>query len=474
MLFNSLEFFIFLAVVLPLYYVLNRRAQNAMLLGASYFFYGYWDYRFLSLVAISTLIDFWAARAIDREQRPRMRKLFLACSMTANLGLLGFFKYYNFFIDSAARTLETFGLQANMPVLYVILPVGISFYTFQTMSYTIDVYRRHLPASDDLLDFALYVCYFPQLVAGPIERATNLLPAIQSRRVVTSKMVATGCVLILVGLFRKVVIADGIASQIDPVFASPGAHSTPALLKALYLFALQIYCDFAGYSDIARGTSRLMGIELMVNFNHPYFASNISDFWRRWHISLSTWLRDYLYIPLGGNRNGELKTYRNLMLTMLLGGLWHGAAWSFVVWGGLHGLYLVGYRLFGSLRKKVRVAGTGAGSFPFLGRLIGMFLTFHLVLLTWLFFRASGLGSAIVYLQQILSFRGMENWLSVLPLIAVPWLLVFLIDIPQHLSGDHTVMLSWPRLVRHGIYATLLFLVILGFGTHAPFIYFQF
>ncbi|RPJ56933.1 MAG: MBOAT family protein [Acidobacteria bacterium] len=467
MLFNSLDFLIFFPIVLVLYYALNHRGQNLMLLAASFFFYGSWDYRFLALLVFSALVDFFAARAIDRTSIPHRRKLYLLASISANLGILGFFKYFNFFIDNAARLLESAGLNPDLPVLYVILPVGISFYTFQAMSYTIDVYRGELKPTNSLLNYLLYVCYFPQLVAGPIERATKLLPAIERKRTVTKEMVASGVVLILIGFFRKVVIADALGSQIDPVFGSPGSFSSPQLMKALYLFALQIYCDFAGYSDIARGTSRLMGIDLMVNFNHPYFASNLSDFWRRWHISLSTWLRDYLYIPLGGNRGTAFKTYRNLMLTMLLGGLWHGAAWAFVIWGALHGLYLVLFRLVPRIFAISEKNG-------FWTRAFGVVLTFHMVLLTWVFFRAAGLRSAIDYLQLMFSFRGMEDLLSAAVMIAAPWLLVLLIDVPQHFAGEHTALVRLPRIATAGVAAALVFLILLGFGTNAPFIYFQF
>lgn len=472
MLFNSPEYFIFLAIVLLLYYSLTHRFQNYMLLIVSYIFYGFWDVRFLSLIAISTTVDYFTSRGIYRATTPGKRKLFLMVSMVVNLGILGFFKYHNFFIDNAERLLSMVGFQASLPVLYVILPVGISFYTFQTMAYTIDVYRGNLKPIDNFWDFALYVCYFPQLVAGPIERPQNLLPALQKKRTVTTELFVSGCVLILIGLFRKVVIADGVGVQVDHIFSVPSNYSSPELVKGLYLFALQIYCDFAGYSDIARGTSRLLGIELMENFNQPYFAANISEFWRRWHISLSTWLRDYLYIPLGGNRHGVLKSYRNLMLTMLLGGLWHGAAWSFVVWGGLHGIYLIAHRIINRNKKKPpTMTSPTAWNWQ---RLSGAFLTFHLVLLTWVFFRAAGFGAALSYLSQIFAFKGMETWTTVLPAIAVPWLLVLLIDIPQFLTRNHTMVLQWPKVVRDLAVATMLFLILLGVGTRASFIYFQF
>jgi alginate O-acetyltransferase complex protein AlgI len=471
MLFNSPEFFLFLAIILLLYYVLNRRFQNYMLLVASYLFYGLWDYRFLSLILISTIVDYFSSLSIYKTESPARKKFFLFLSMAVNLGFLGFFKYFNFFVDSAERALSIVGFEVSLPVLYVILPVGISFYTFQTMAYTIDVYRRDMVPVNNFIDFALYVCYFPQLVAGPIERPQNLLPTIQSNRVVTTDKFISGATLILVGLFRKVVIADGIGAQVDLVFSNPAGFSSPELIKGIYLFALQIYCDFAGYSDIARGTSRLLGIELMRNFNQPYFSASITEFWRRWHISLSSWLRDYLYIPLGGNRGGVWKMYRNLMITMLLGGLWHGAAWTFVVWGGLHGIYLIGHRLFaGHARPKLPNDPRQWD----LRRVGGVIVTFHLVLLTWIFFRAAGISSALAYVRGIFAFREMGEMASVLPSMLLPWMLVLLIDIPQFWTGEHTFITRWPRISKNVVTAIMLFLIILGVGTRAPFIYFQF
>lgn len=470
MLFNTPEYFVFLAIILFIYYALTHRWQNYMLLVASYIFYGFWDWRYLSLIWISTIIDYGMSLLIADSTSTARRRAFLIVSIVANLGFLGFFKYCNFFVDNAARMLSYVGLEPNLPVLYIVLPVGISFYTFQTMSYTIDVYRGKMKPTRNLLDFALYVCYFPQLVAGPIERAQNLLPALQAKRTVSTDMFISGCVLILVGLFRKVVIADGLGAQIDGLFASPGSYSSPELMMGIYLFALQIYCDFAGYSDIARGTSRLLGIELMENFNQPYFSTNISEFWRRWHISLSSWLRDYLYIPLGGNRNGTFNTFRNLMLTMLLGGLWHGAAWSFVVWGGLHGLYLIGYRLLSGPERPMPDGQKRWGW----QQLVGLIVTFHLVLLAWVFFRSAGFGAAINYLTNLLTFRNMGTLLDVLPAILVPWLLLLAIDVPQYISRNHTILLQWPKTMRNVAVAGMLLLVLLGIGTRAPFIYFQF
>jgi D-alanyl-lipoteichoic acid acyltransferase DltB (MBOAT superfamily) len=284
-------------------------------------------------------------------------------------------------------------------------------------------------------------------------------------------MIVSGVTLILVGLFRKVVIADAIGPQVDAVFANPGAHTSPEAIMGIMLFALQIYCDFAGYTDIARGTSRLFGIEMMRNFNQPYFSTSITEFWRRWHISLSTWLRDYLYVPLGGNRKGNVRTYVNLMITMLLGGLWHGAAWTFVIWGALQGLFLIIDRL-----RRVRVPlNPEEVHQPWTWRRIGsLVITFNLVLLSWVFFRAHGFGAAIDYLQQIFSFTGMDTLPAVLPAIIIPWLLVLLVDIPQYRTNDHEAILRWPVMVRNVAVAGMLFLIILGFGTRAPFIYFQF
>ena len=341
MLFNSYEYALFLIVVLVAYHLLlKRRLQNVVLLLASYWFYAAWDARFLSLIWISTIVDYTvglriqASRDAGRAQRGRY---WLGLSLATNLGLLGFFKYYGFFIDSAVDFLQGFGFSASPSTLSVILPVGISFYTFQTLSYTFDVWRGSLAPTRNALDFALFVAFFPQLVAGPIERASRLLPQIQRDRSVASADVSTGIYLILTGLVRKVVIADTAGLIADKYFADPASHGGLELVVGILLYTLQIYGDFAGYSNIARGSARLLGFELMRNFRHPYFSASVTEFWQRWHISLSTWLRDYLYIPLGGNRRGVRRTYVNLLATMLLGGLWHGASWNFVIWGGLQG-----------------------------------------------------------------------------------------------------------------------------------------
>jgi D-alanyl-lipoteichoic acid acyltransferase DltB (MBOAT superfamily) len=394
--FTSWQFVPFILVVLGLYYVLPHRWQNRMLLVASFVFYGAWDWRFLLLLVFTAGIDYFAALRITAAEDPKSRKRYLLLSIVSNLGVLGFFKYYNFFVGSAADLLSLIGIQASPLLLHIVLPVGISFYTFQSMSYTIDVYRRELPPIRRLTDMLLYVSYFPQLVAGPIERASTLMPQLLNERVVRRHQVAEGIWLVLWGFFKKLVIADNLATVVTQVFGATGAVSGTEVILAVYAFSFQIYCDFSGYTDIARGLAKLMGVELMLNFNLPYLARNPSDFWRRWHISLSTWLRDYLYIPLGGNRGGKWRTYRNLGLTMLLGGLWHGAAWNFVLWGGYHGALLAGHRW---LTRETSLAGawwkTRVGSF------VSILIMFHLTCLGWLFFRASSIGQIGYFLRQV-------------------------------------------------------------------------
>lgn len=474
-LFNSLVFFVFLAAVLPVYYSLRLRAQNIWLLAASYLFYGFWDWRFLFLLAASTVIDFaigiWMAASDDEQKRKRL----LFASLGANLGILGFFKYFNFFVDSAADLLAVFGFQAHMPTLEIILPVGISFYTFQTLSYTFDIYRRRLEPTRNFLNFALFVAYFPQLVAGPIERAKHLLPLLESARTVSWRSIAVGIELILIGYFKKVGIADSLGPIVDARFAAPEFASGADLLLAVYLFSFQIYCDFSGYTDIARGISRLFGVELMRNFNQPYLSTSITEFWRRWHISLSSWLRDYLYISLGGNRHGKGKTYRNLMLTMVLGGLWHGASWNFVIWGFLHGAYLAVHKWVLDLRGRKHERPRS-----WWGSLIAIVVTFHLVAFTWIFFRADTFAGALQIIHGIATWQPATDWLA-----PVNWLsprllllvgLLVLIDVVQHRQGDHAVMVGRSIWARTLVYAGLV-VVTLMFGNlneNVPFIYFQF
>lgn len=366
MVFNSLVFLVFLAIVLLLYYRLGHRGQNAMLIVASYVFYGWWDYRFVGLLLFTTFFDYFCAIWIDEEPRPARRRLLLASSMVVNLGVLCIFKYFNFFAESLQQALSIFGVTLSFPMLHVVLPVGISFYTFLSMSYTIDVYRHELKATHHPTEFMLYVAFFPHLVAGPIVRASVLLPQCQKPRTIDSVEVANGIWLMLLGYVKKVVIADRLAQVVNWGFGGgvpPFADANSWLV--LYAFAFQIYGDFSGYSDIARGLSKLMGFELVENFRAPYLVSNPSSFWRNWHMSLSTWLRDYLYIPLGGNRKGRFNTYRNLTITMLLGGLWHGAGAAYLAWGLYHGILLAVQRawndLLGATRPRMRLPWPIAG-----------------------------------------------------------------------------------------------------------------
>ena len=475
MLFNSFAFLAFFAVVIPLYFVLAHRWQNRMLLLASYVFYGSWDYRFLGLLLLSTCVDYACASGLATSEEPRSRKRLLWLSMVSNLGILGFFKYFGFFAQSCADLLASFGLHSSLPVLNIVLPVGISFYTFQSMAYTIDVYRRKQVAHRDFVEFALYVAYFPQLVAGPIERSQRLLTQIAKPRNVNWAMVSSGVQLMLIGFVKKIAIADSIAPYVEGAFSSPGEHSGVFLLLSLYLFAIQIYCDFSGYSDIARGVSRILGIELMVNFRQPYLARNITEFWRRWHISLSSWLRDYLYIPLGGNRKGTLFTYRNLMLTMLLGGLWHGASWKFIVWGGLHGIYLAVHKLVCGGRPAVP-DGRPQGSGGWLRYLAGVTITFHLVCLTWIFFRARDFATAWTYLTGIFTNGFYLDFAFRLPISAFYIGLVALIDLSLWWRDRELPFSENSSPILRGVVYGLMVVLILFVGepNGTPFIYFQF
>lgn len=471
MLFNSIDFFYFLPVVLLGAAFLTQPWRNRFLLLASYWFYGSWDWRFLALLCLTTAVDYNVGNALHRAVEPTARRRLMSVSVAVNLGILASFKYFNFFITSVAEILEAAGLHASLPTLKIILPVGISFYTFQSMSYVVDLYRRQLPPAPSFVDYALYVSYFPQLVAGPIERASRLLPQILSPARLTSARIGIAVNLLVIGYAKKVLIADTVAPEVDRIFASPDLMSSGLLLRGAYLFALQIYGDFSGYSDIARGVSELFGVRLMINFNQPYLSFSITEFWRRWHISLSTWLRDYLYVPLGGNRYGRWMTYRNLMLTMLIGGLWHGANWTFVVWGGLHGLLLSVERAFGIGNAGVP-SGGGIGGVA--AAVLRALLTFHLVVFCWIFFRASDVQSAFSYLGGIAQLSGLAD-VGWMPLVMAGALL--LIDLPQRWFDEHTALLRVPWWLRSPIFAGVCLLTLgrlLWGGGETPFIYFQF
>jgi len=471
--FNSLQFVWFFIAVYALYRLLPHRGQNWLLLISSYYFYAAWDWRFLGLLAASTLVDYTAARLLEAETTPRRRRLYVAASLGFNLTLLGFFKYFNFFADSLQALFSGFGMPLDFVTLRILLPVGISFYTFVTMSYVIDVYRREIPASRNLVDFAVFVAYFPHLVAGPILRASRLLPQIQLPRTITADGVRNGLWLMAWGFFQKIFIADNLAGLANSVFEPGTQHAGVNVLLGVYAFALQIYGDFAGYSNIARGTSKLMGIELIENFRFPYLVRTPQAFWRHWHISLSTWLRDYLYIPLGGNRHGAVRTRRNLLITMLLGGLWHGAAWTFVFWGAYQGALLILYQA----AERVPLLRRWISGPSVLARVTSWTVMFHLTCYGWLIFRARSaqqvvdLTSSIVFRFQA-SATDVAGMLVPLVLYATPLVIVHALE-AWH--DDLLVVPKLPLLVRYSVYAATFYLTMLfgNFGG-AEFIYFQF
>jgi len=565
MLFNSIKFFEFLAVVYIAYRLLPFAWQNRMLLVAGYVFYGSWDVRFLFLIAFSTTVDFciglllteggipmrqrwtaslfligaaliflcpdWSAFTLGRTgldlrafltpqamglrvlagtllflllanelirrlarlpDEPRRRAL-IFCSVLVNLTFLGCFKYFNFFIDSCGILLRKLGVDASQLHLSVILPVGISFYTFQSLSYTIDVYRRRISSTPRFWDFALFVAYFPPMVAGPIERARHLLPQLTHPRRIRLPQSIDGVILILLGLFKKVAIADGIAPAVDAVFNSSGAVSQIDVILASILFAVQIFCDFSGYSDIARGVSKLLGIELILNFDLPYFSRNPSEFWRRWHISLSSWLRDYLYIPLGGNQIGAARTYINLFLTMLLGGLWHGAAWNYILWGGYQGALLCGHRLLTRRRQdaplretamrsevlpRISAASGPSGVLSWISTPLSILVFFTFCCYGWLLFRAHSFHQIRVFTGLLFGLGG-EHVPSVISKpttsAALGMLLLGLTQFCDYTAGSLESFRRWPPPLQGLLYATLLFILIMG-TSNAPvqFIYFQF
>ena len=475
MLFNSIIFLILFSIVVPTYYYLSIKKRKIFLLVVSYFFYGYWDYRFCSLLLLSTVIDYFTGKYIYLSDDNNLRKRFLYISLLTNLGLLGFFKYFNFFITSFNSTIGVFGYQLDFLHINIILPVGISFYTFQTLTYTIDIYRKELNPTKSFVDFALYVSFFPQLVAGPIERAKALLPQIERMPSPTKKQFKEGIALITVGMFKKVMVGDTTGRIVDQIFAQPEYYSSAQVLMGLILFSIQIYADFSGYSSIARGTAKMLGIELMENFNQPYLSANITEFWRRWHISLSTWLKDYLYITLGGNRKGNIRTYVNLMLTMLLGGLWHGANWTFVVWGGLHGVYLSIHKMFLG-DKKIKDSYTYSGLNSFIVYCVKIIFTHFLVLFTWLFFRAKTFSEAWYILTRLFNWKSDIYDSRVFGIIATFSIVIVLIDILEYYFKRHDFLLLLKEQYRYGIVFTtwlIIFLYLLQ-AKPMPFIYFQF
>jgi alginate O-acetyltransferase complex protein AlgI len=457
----------FLLVFVVFWTLRENRSRKIWLLCCSYVFYAAWNWKFCFLLLGSTTVDYVVGRMLARENDPRWRRFWIVTSVTVNLGVLGFFKYFNFFISSASEFLAWLGLPTSVSSLNIILPVGISFYTFQSMSYTIDVYRRRLAAISSFVDLALFISFFTHLVAGPIMRAAVFLPQLLSARKFAEVDVRSALLLFLSGFIKKACIADGVAEMADLYFAAPASFTVASAWIGVLCYAIQIYCDFSGYTDMARGCARLLGYELSINFRFPYFAQNVTEFWRRWHISLSTWLRDYLYIPLGGNRGPRWFVYRNIMITMLLGGLWHGAAWTFVIWGALHGIALVVHREWTRLRNGSERVNAAMGwlAWP---------LTIYWVCVAWIFFRSHDLDRAATTLNQFVLFRGggtehLHRWmaLAIVGLALVHWL--------NYRGWFSESWRRWPAPVFAAAYGCATALVLLFVPPHyTPFIYFQF
>jgi alginate O-acetyltransferase complex protein AlgI len=472
MVFNTLVFAVFFVIVFSMYWMLRHslRMQNLLLFVASSFFYGWWDWRFLFLMYFTIVLDFLVGLGLERQTDQRKRRLLLILSITANLTVLGFFKYFNFFIESATELLHVLGMNPHPVVLRIVLPVGVSFYTFQSISFVIDVYHRELKAPRSLLNYAAYVSLFPQLVAGPIERAKHLLPQVLEKRTLTREKFYEGSYLIFWGLFKKVFIADNLARIVDPIFATGYQASGAEVVVATYAFAFQIYADFSGYTDIARGTAKLLGFELMLNFNLPYFATNPSDFWRRWHISLSSWLRDYLYKSLGGNRKGNVRTYVNLILTMLLGGLWHGARWNFVLWGAYQGGLLAVHRAAKPLLERLDSRLPERVMRP-----LYIILFFQFVCFGWLLFRADSFGQISQFTAAMFAGIDMSVVAGYLPKLVVYISPLLVMQFFQYRTGNLNVLLSSPLLVRVAFYLLAFFAMMsLGNLSASQFIYFQF
>lgn len=477
MLFNSFIFLIYLAVILPIFYFLPKKYRNIHLIISSYIFYGYLDWRLGFLLATLTVVNFYTGKYIFQSPSESRKYLFLIASNVVNLGILGFFKYFNFFIDSFNVILSTFGANLDFLHLKIILPVGVSFYTFSAMSYTIDIYRKKFIPTNSFTDFALFISFFPKVVLGPIERAANLLPQFSKGLDPNKEQLKKGIELIITGYFKKVMIGDASGRIVDNIFAQPQYYSSNELLMGLILFSIQLYADFSGYSSIARGLAKILGVEIMKNFEQPYLSANITEFWRRWHISLSSWLRDYLYISLGGNRKGALRTYINLMITMLLGGLWHGANWTFVVWGGLHGLYLSVHKWF-IKEKKVkdhRYQYNGLISlFSFATKVI---TTYLLVLLTWLFFRADSFGDAFYIINKFIFWENDELLARTMTISFCFFFAVILFDFFEFYTQSHNILSKIKTVpLRLGILTGLILITLTYMLVEKPmpFVYFQF
>lgn len=481
MLFNSLDFAIYLPVVFVIYwFVVNRnlKLQNSFILLASYVFYGWWDWRFLTLILFSTIVDYLVGIQLGKEKKPLKRKLLLWTSLTSNLGLLGFFKYYNFFVDSFVDAFSLFGYSIASNSLNIILPVGISFYTFQTLSYTIDIFKKKLEPTPSFISFAAFVSFFPQLVAGPIERASHLLPQFFNKRVFNYNQATDGLRQILWGLFKKIVIADNCAVFANEIFNNSTEYSGVSLLLGALFFTFQIYGDFSGYSDIAIGVSRLFGFDLMQNFAFPYFSRDIAEFWRRWHISLSTWFRDYVYIPLGGSRVDTIKKLRNIFIIFIVSGFWHGANWTFIAWGFLNACYFLPLLLAGKNRANTDIVAQGR-LFPNLRELGTITSTFLLTLLAWVFFRANNLSHAFSYINGI--FSDFHTYIDISNYTKYSWLflLITVFMCVEWIGREgkyalESILARHITPIRYAFYYVLVFFILWFSGKEQTFIYFQF
>jgi D-alanyl-lipoteichoic acid acyltransferase DltB (MBOAT superfamily) len=481
MLFNSIDFAIFLPLVFILYWFAtgnNLKLQNFLIVLASYLFYCWWDWRFLSLILFSTIVDFTVGRKLRTEENRTKRKVLLWTSILVNLGFLGFFKYYNFFLDNFITAFSFFGADIKANSLYIILPVGISFYTFQTLSYTVDVYKRKLEPTRDFIAFSAFVSFFPQLLAGPIERATNLLPQFYKKRTFEYSKAVDGMRQILWGLFKKIVIADNCAEYANLIFNNSDDYSGATLVLGALFFTFQIYGDFSGYSDIAIGTSRLFGFDLMRNFNFPYFSRDIAEFWRRWHISLSTWFRDYLYIPLGGSRGGTWMKIKNTLIIFIVSGFWHGANWTFIVWGALNAFYFLPLLLTQNNRNYLDIVAKGK-YLPTIKEFILMLITFGLTVFAWIFFRAENIGHALQYITDI--FKNSSSFI----LLSTYWeyktilllISIFLLIEWFGREGEYAIAqlgIKYGKPYRYAMYYAIIIAIFWFSGKEQEFIYFQF
>ncbi|TDO20217.1 MBOAT family O-acyltransferase [Pedobacter duraquae] len=480
MLFNSLSFALFLPVVFILYWFAtkgNLRWQNILLLASSYFFYGCWDWRFMLLLIFSTLLDYFTGIKIYESNTRRRRLFWLWLSIGINLGFLGVFKYYNFFAASFVEGLNLLGFQANISTLKILLPVGISFYTFHGLSYVIDLYKKRITPERNFIDYSLFVSFFPLLVAGPIERATHLLPQIKKKRVFDYADAVDGLKQILWGLFKKMVIADNLAQYANTIFNQSEGYAGSTLLLGALFFTIQIYCDFSGYSDIALGTARLFGMDLLRNFAFPYFSRDIAEFWRRWHISLSSWFKDYLYIPLGGSKGGMWMKIRNTFIIFLVSGFWHGANWTFIVWGFLNALYIMPSIILNTNRNNLDIVAKGK-YFPTIREFFAMLITFSLTTFAWIFFRADNLNRAFSYISTLFSpsLFTSPNQVYFSEEILVLTGLFFIVEWfgREQQYAIAAMCSTWKRPFRWAVYILIIMTICLYGGHDQTFIYFQF